>query len=43
MIGVPCDEMGESVLAIVQPAATVRADDALAEELRGFARASWAG
>ncbi len=43
VIGVPCDEMGESVLAIVQPAANVRADDALAEELRGFARRELGG
>ncbi|WP_295560032.1 acyl-CoA synthetase [uncultured Sphingomonas sp.] len=43
VIGVPCEEMGESVLAIVQPAATVRADDALAEELRGFARRELGG
>jgi len=43
VIGVPCDEMGESVLAIVQPAANVQADDALAEELRSFARRELGG
>jgi long-chain acyl-CoA synthetase len=38
VIGVPDDEMGESVKAIVQPAEGVTADPALAEELIAFVR-----
>ncbi|NKJ42320.1 acyl-CoA synthetase [Novosphingobium sp. SG720] len=38
VIGVPCEEMGELVLAVVQPAPSISADAALAEELRAFAR-----
>ncbi|WP_084581621.1 acyl-CoA synthetase [Sphingomonas azotifigens] len=38
VIGVPCEEMGEMVLAVVQPAPVAIADAALAEELRAFAR-----
>jgi long-chain acyl-CoA synthetase len=37
-IGVPDDEWGESVLAVVEPVAGVVADDALAAELLGFCR-----
>ncbi|MEV0767174.1 acyl-CoA synthetase [Nocardia salmonicida] len=36
VIGVPDEEMGESVKAVVQPAAGVEAGPALAEELRDF-------
>jgi len=36
VIGVPDDEMGESVLAVVQPVAGVRADDALTRELLDY-------
>lgn len=43
VIGVPCDEMGETVLAVVQPAPDVVVDDALAEELRAFARRELGG
>jgi fatty-acyl-CoA synthase len=39
VIGVPDDEMGESVLAVVQPAPGVAATDELAAELREFLRA----
>lgn len=38
-IGVPDDEWGESVLAVVEPAAGVTADEALAAELIQFCRA----
>jgi long-chain acyl-CoA synthetase len=37
-IGVPDDEWGESVLAVVEPAAGVPADDAYADELIAFCR-----
>lgn len=40
VIGVPCEEMGEMVLALVQPAPDVVADAALAADLRSFARAA---
>ena len=43
VIGVPCDEMGEFALAVVQPAPGVVADDSLAEELRAFARRELGG
>ena len=43
VIGVPCEEMGEMVLAIVQPAPGVAADAFLAEELRAFARCELGG
>ncbi|KTT70287.1 MULTISPECIES: acyl-CoA synthetase [Sphingomonas] len=43
VIGVPCEEMGEMVLAVVQPAPGVVADDALAAELRAFARVALGG
>ena len=43
VIGVPCEEMGEMVIGVVQPAPGVVADAALAEELRGFARAALGG
>jgi fatty-acyl-CoA synthase len=39
VIGVPDDEMGESVLAVVQPAPGVAATEELAAELREFLRA----
>jgi fatty-acyl-CoA synthase len=39
VIGVPDDEMGESVLAVVQPAPGVVATEELAAELREFLRA----
>ncbi|TCJ95673.1 acyl-CoA synthetase [Nocardia alba] len=38
VIGVPDEEMGESVMAVVQPEAGVTAGPALAEELREFLR-----
>jgi acyl-CoA synthetase (AMP-forming)/AMP-acid ligase II len=43
VIGVPDEEMGESVLAVVQPAPGVVAGDALAEELCAFARNALGG
>jgi fatty-acyl-CoA synthase len=39
VIGVPDEEMGESVLAVVEPAPGLTGDDALASELRDFLRA----
>jgi acyl-CoA synthetase (AMP-forming)/AMP-acid ligase II len=38
VIGVPDEELGETVLAVVQPAAGVKGDDRLAETLRLYAR-----
>ena len=38
VFGIPDDEMGESVMAAVQPAEGVAADDELEQELRSFAR-----
>ncbi|MEV0358851.1 acyl-CoA synthetase [Nocardia sp. NPDC050697] len=38
VIGVPDEEMGESVLAVVQPAPGAEPGPALAEELRGYLR-----
>ncbi len=38
VIGVPDDEMGERVVAFVQPAPGVEPGDALAAELRAYAR-----
>ncbi len=43
VIGVPDEEMGECVVAVVQPAAGIVPDDALGEELRGFVRAALGG
>ncbi len=43
VIGAPDDEMGERVLAIVQPLVWSDAGDALAEELRVYLRASLSG
>jgi len=43
VIGVPDQEMGESVLAIVQPAEGVEGGDALAERLTAYARDHIAG
>jgi acyl-CoA synthetase (AMP-forming)/AMP-acid ligase II len=43
VIGVPDDEMGESLLAVVQAAEGVAADDALAEGLRSHCREHLAG
>ena len=43
VIGVPDEEMGECVLAVVQPAAGIAADDGLASELRAFARNALGG
>lgn len=40
VIGIPDDDLGETVLAIVQPAAEVVGDDALAAELIAFGRAN---
>ena len=38
VFGIPDDEMGESVMAAVQPAEGMAADDELEQELRSFAR-----
>ena len=38
VVGVPHEEMGEEVKAVVQPIAGIAADDALAEELLEYAR-----
>lgn len=43
VVGEPDDEMGEIVIAVVQPAPGVPADAALGEELRAFARAGLGG
>jgi acyl-CoA synthetase (AMP-forming)/AMP-acid ligase II len=43
VIGVPDEEMGEKVLAIIQPVDWSDAGEALAEELRRFARAGLGG
>lgn len=42
VIGIPDEELGETVLAVVQPAVGVAGDDSLAETLRLYARA-WLG
>ncbi|WP_294138308.1 acyl-CoA synthetase [Sphingomonas sp.] len=43
VIGIPCDEMGEMVLAVVQPAPGVAGDAPLAAELQTFARRELGG
>ncbi len=43
VIGAPHDEMGEMVVAVVQPADMAEAGDALAAELTAFCRASLSG
>ena len=43
VFGIPHEEFGEAVKAVVQPAAGVTADAALATELEGFARQHLAG
>jgi long-chain acyl-CoA synthetase len=43
VIGAPHDEMGEMVVAVVQPANMAEAGDALAVELTAFCRASLSG
>lgn len=43
VIGVPDDEMGETVVAVVRPADDATPGDALAEELTGFLRERIAG
>jgi len=43
VIGEPDDEMGENVIAVVQPALGVTADDSLARELHDFTRAALGG
>lgn len=43
VIGIPDPEMGESVLAVVEPAPGVIGSDSLAEELMDFARTQLAG
>ncbi|PXA86470.1 acyl-CoA synthetase [Nostoc sp. 3335mG] len=43
VIGVPDEEMGECVLAVVQPAVGIAPDDRLAEELCAFAREALGG
>jgi long-chain acyl-CoA synthetase len=43
VIGIPCDEMGEMVLAVVQPTSGVAGDQALSQELLTFARRELGG
>jgi len=43
VIGAPHDDLGEMVVAVVQPADGVTADDALATELADYCRASLSG
>jgi long-chain acyl-CoA synthetase len=43
VIGAPCDEMGEQVVAVVQPATGIETGDALAAELIAFCRQSLSG
>ena len=43
VVGAPHDEMGEQVVAVVQPADMAEAGDALAAELTAFCRASLSG
>jgi len=43
VIGVPCEEMGEMVMAIVQPAAGITGDERLADDLQAFARRELGG
>ena len=43
VVGAPCDEMGEKVVAVVQPIDMAQADAALAAELTAFCRASLSG
>jgi long-chain acyl-CoA synthetase len=43
VIGVPDEEMGEQVLAVVQPAPGVSVDEALARELHAYARDALGG
>jgi long-chain acyl-CoA synthetase len=43
VIGAPCDEMGEQVVAVVQSAAGIETGDALAAELIAFCRQSLSG
>ena len=43
VIGIPCEDMGETVLAVIQPAADAVPGEALAEELRAFARRELGG
>jgi fatty-acyl-CoA synthase len=43
VIGGPCPEMGEKVIAVVQPADMADAGPALAEELRAWCRAELSG
>ena len=40
VVGAPHEEMGEQVVAVVQPAEGVEANEALAAELSAFARAN---
>ncbi len=43
VVGAPCDEMGEQVVAVVQPAPGIETGDALAVELTAFCRANLSG
>ena len=43
VIGIPCDEMGERVIAVVQPMPEIDGDDALAEALMALARRELGG
>jgi long-chain acyl-CoA synthetase len=43
VVGAPCDEMGEQVVAVVQPAADIEPGEALAAELVAFCRESLSG
>jgi long-chain acyl-CoA synthetase len=40
VVGAPHEEMGEQVVAVIQPAPGVEGDEALAAELMAFARAN---
>ena len=43
VVGAPHDDLGEQVVAVVQPADMAQADDALAAELTAYCRASLSG
>lgn len=43
VVGAPCDEMGEQVVAVVQPAKDAGDADALADELRAYCRQALSG
>jgi long-chain acyl-CoA synthetase len=43
VIGAPCDEMGESVVAIVEPRELIESGDAFVDDLKRFVRAELGG